>query len=89
MGRHMHDTAVCLVEEVLPVVPVRQWVLSFPYELRYRFAWDAQLLSNRAGRRVSGGGCRQPGLPWYGVAIGGQSQLPHVKLANLFRSFGG
>jgi hypothetical protein len=45
MGRRMADTAARLVEQVLPLVPVRQWVLSFPYELRYRLAWDGQLLS--------------------------------------------
>ncbi len=25
---------------MLPRVPVRQWVLSFPYEMRYRLAYD-------------------------------------------------
>ena len=35
-GRRMADTAARLVDEVLPRVPVRQWVLSFPYEIRYR-----------------------------------------------------
>jgi len=44
LGRRMADTAARLVEEVLPVIPVRQWVLSFPFEIRYRLAWDGQLL---------------------------------------------
>ena len=29
-----------LVDAVLPHVPVRQWVLTLPYRLRYRLAWD-------------------------------------------------
>jgi len=45
MGRRMADTAARLTEEVLPLVPVRQWVLSFPFEIRYRLAWDGALLS--------------------------------------------
>ncbi len=41
----MADTAARLTEEVLPLVPVRQWVLSFPFEIRYRLAWDGALVS--------------------------------------------
>ncbi|MCP5068580.1 MAG: IS91 family transposase [bacterium] len=44
-GRRMADTAAYLVDCVLPEVPVRQWVLTLPYPLRYRCAWDAQLTS--------------------------------------------
>jgi uncharacterized Zn finger protein (UPF0148 family) len=44
-GRRMADTAAHLVERVLPEVPVRQWVLTLPYPLRYRCAWDKQLTS--------------------------------------------
>jgi len=43
MGRRMADTAARLTDEVLPRVPVRQWVLSLPYEIRYRLAWDGEL----------------------------------------------
>jgi len=32
----MADTAAHLVDRVLPRVPVRQWVLSLPFGLRYR-----------------------------------------------------
>jgi hypothetical protein len=45
LGRRMADTAAHLVDQVLPPVPVRQWVLSLPFELRYRLAWDGGLLS--------------------------------------------
>jgi hypothetical protein len=39
-GRRMTEGAARLVDEVLPRVPVRQWVLSLPYRLRYLLAWD-------------------------------------------------
>ena len=44
-GRRMADTAAHLVDCVLPKVPVRQWVLTLPYPLRYRCAYDAALTS--------------------------------------------
>jgi hypothetical protein len=34
-----------LVDRVIPPVPVRQWVLSLPYSLRFRAAFDADLLT--------------------------------------------
>src|SRR5439155_8218551 len=43
-GRRMADTAAHLVDCVLPEVPVRQWVLSLPFALRYRLAYDARLV---------------------------------------------
>ena len=42
-GRRMADTAAHLIDRVLPVVPIRQWVLTLPYPLRYRCAYDAKL----------------------------------------------
>ena len=39
-GRRMTESAARLVDEVLPRVPVRQWVLSLPYLLRYLLAWN-------------------------------------------------
>jgi hypothetical protein len=41
----MADTAAHLVDRVLPPVPVRQWVLSLPFALRYRLAYDASLVN--------------------------------------------
>jgi hypothetical protein len=41
----MAETAAHLVDHVLPEVPVRQWVLSIPFALRYRLAYDSRLLS--------------------------------------------
>ena len=39
----MVDTAARLTDAVLPAVPVRQWVLSLPIEIRYRLAYDGPL----------------------------------------------
>jgi hypothetical protein len=41
----MADTAAWLVDRVLPFVPVRQWVLTLPFPLRFRMAYDARLTS--------------------------------------------
>ncbi len=48
-GRRMADTAAHLVDCVLPGVPIRQWVLTLPYPLRYRCAYDATLTSQVLG----------------------------------------
>jgi hypothetical protein len=40
----MADTAAHLVDHVFPEVPVRQWVLSVPFALRYRLAYDSSLV---------------------------------------------
>jgi len=42
-GRRMSESAARLVDHVLPHVPVRQWVLSLPYRLRYLLAWNHDL----------------------------------------------
>ena len=41
----MADTAAHLVDHVFPRVPVRQWVLSLPFSLRYRLAYNPSLLT--------------------------------------------
>ena len=42
-GRRMAERAAHLVDDVFPDVPVRQWVLTLPYRLRYQVAWDHDL----------------------------------------------
>ena len=42
----MADTAAHLVDRVFPIVAVRQWVLSLPFALRYRMAYDRHLTSD-------------------------------------------
>ena len=37
-ARRMAESAALLVDEVLPHEPIRQWVISFPFQLRYLFA---------------------------------------------------
>ena len=37
-ARRMADSAALLVDEILPPQPMRQWVLSFPFLLRFLFA---------------------------------------------------
>jgi len=49
-GRRMTERAAHLMDAVLPRVPVRQWVLTVPYRLRYRLAWNHGL--SRAVLRV-------------------------------------
>jgi len=49
-GRRMAESAAHLVDHVLPEVPVRQWVLSFPWSVRYLLARSPRLCS--AVRRV-------------------------------------
>jgi len=44
-ARRMADTAAWLVDDVIPDVPVRQWVLSVPYRVRFALARDAKLLT--------------------------------------------
>ena len=38
-----HDTAARLVDDLLPAVPYRRWVLSFPFQLRFALARNPQL----------------------------------------------
>ena len=44
-ARRMVETAAHLVDHVIPRVPVRQWVLSFPIPLRFLFAAHPELLA--------------------------------------------
>ena len=46
LGRRMAQTAFNLLDHVLPRVPLRQWVLTLPHELRPRLAYDRNLLAN-------------------------------------------
>jgi ribosomal protein S27E len=44
-GRRMAETAARLVDEVLPERPLRQWVLSLPFALRFLLATDPDSLT--------------------------------------------
>ena len=41
----MIESAVLLVNAVLPDAPIRQWELSFPYPLRFLFATRPKIIS--------------------------------------------
>ena len=48
-ARRMVESAAHLVDHVLPEQPIRQWVLTFPYPLRFLFAAQPQVLSQVLG----------------------------------------
>jgi Putative transposase/Transposase zinc-binding domain len=48
-GRRMTERAAHLVDRVFPDVPIRQWVLSVPFRLRYQLAWNHDLCREVAG----------------------------------------
>ena len=45
LARRMSETAVRLVDSVIPEIPTRQWVLSVPAPLRYLIAYDNEALN--------------------------------------------
>jgi ribosomal protein S27E len=48
-ARRMVESAALLVDTILPLVPLRQWVLSVPFQLRYLFASYPDLMSKALG----------------------------------------
>ena len=48
-ARRMVDSAALLVDGVLPWAPLRQWVVSFPFPLRFLFAGYPHLMSKALG----------------------------------------
>ena len=40
----MAESAALLIDNVFPVLPIRQWVLSFPLQLRFLLARQPQLM---------------------------------------------
>jgi hypothetical protein len=45
----MADSAALLVDEILPFQPMRQWVLSVPYPLRFLFASNPKVMTSVLG----------------------------------------
>lgn len=43
--RRMVESAAHLVDEVFPKKPLRQWVVTFPFQVRFLLAQDAKLMS--------------------------------------------
>ena len=48
-ARRMADSAALLVDEILPHQPMRQWVLSVPFPLRFLFASNPKAMSGALG----------------------------------------
>jgi ribosomal protein S27E len=64
-ARRMAETAALLVDDVLPQQPVRQWVLSLPFALRYLLATRPEVVTQVLGivyRAISGHLIRKAGL---------------------------
>jgi hypothetical protein len=61
----MVESAALLVDEVLPPRPLRQWVLTVPFKLRFLFAAYPELMGRVLGivtRAISTHLARQAGL---------------------------
>jgi hypothetical protein len=64
-GRRMAETAALLADEVLPERPLRQWVLSLPFALRFLLATDSDALTlvlRTVYRAISGWLLQKAGL---------------------------
>jgi len=64
-ARRMAETAALLVDDVLPQQPVRQWVLSLPFALRYLLATRPEVVTQVLGivyRAISAHLIRKAGL---------------------------
>jgi len=48
-ARRMSESAALLVDDVFPREPIRQWVLSFPFQLRFLFASHPALMGRVLG----------------------------------------
>ncbi|MDP6472606.1 MAG: transposase zinc-binding domain-containing protein, partial [Pseudomonadales bacterium] len=48
-GRRMAETSAHLIDRVLPEIPIRQWVLSFPWPLRLLYSTRPETLSRTLG----------------------------------------
>jgi ribosomal protein S27E len=44
--RRMSETAIHLVDSVLPIKPIRQWVISFPFQIRLLLAIRPKLMGD-------------------------------------------
>ncbi len=45
-GRRMSQTAANIIDQVIPLVPIRQWVISLPIPIRYLMAQDYKVLDH-------------------------------------------
>ena len=80
----MADTAAHLVDRVLPEAPVRQWVLTFPYALRFMLGNDRRLCTRVLGafRRALLGWYRKRGREWLGFRDGQSGTVTVIQRFN-------
>ena len=53
-GKRMTEEAAHLVDQVIPPVPVRQWVVTFPHDLRFLLAWNKKGIARRRKTHIHG-----------------------------------
>jgi hypothetical protein len=74
-GRRMSESAAHLVDEVFPRVGIRQWVVSFPFPIRFLLARNPKLQSKvlgiclRAIKALLQSKVKRPGLKIQGGAV--------------------
>ena len=76
----MAETAALLSDEVFPDVPLRQWVISFPFPLRYLFAAHPHAMGKVLRiiyRAISTHLLHKSGLPTLSLFAGSEFQTPH------------
>lgn len=64
-ARRMSESAIHLVDEVLPIKPIRQWVISFPIQIRLLLAVRPKIMSevlNIVTSTISGHLCKKAGF---------------------------
>lgn len=64
-AKRMVESSALLVDSILPRQPIRQWVLSIPYALRFLFASQPQVMGKALGivyRAISGYMIKKAGL---------------------------
>ena len=88
----MAESAAHLVDEVFPKKPMRQWVLSFPFQLRFLFAKDPRVMGeilNLVNRVLSTFLIKKAGLTKKSGARTGSvtEKMIHMKMHKMAESF--
>ncbi len=64
-ARRMADSAALLVDDVLPHEPMRQWVLSVPFPLRFLIASQPAVMGKVAGFSLHAGVATRAHVPTF------------------------
>ncbi len=67
-GKRMVSLGAHMVDEIIPKVRMRQWVITFPYDIRFLLAWNKPCrgtVSARGGAGNDLGACDFQPLEWY------------------------